>query len=353
MNNKLTLQQRIFVIEKINEYGNANRVREDWRAEYVDVNPPHRDTIYHLRNRFHETGTVADLPRSGRPRSVRTQEVADEVAAAVTQSPQKSAVRLSAELDISRTSLRRILKESGYKMYHPKLIHGLLEDDSDRRLQMCEQFINQHDNDPALFNKIMWSDEASFKISGMINRHNCVIYATENPHLTFEKQLNQPGITVWGALSADGLMGPYFFQDTVNSDRYYQMLNEYVFPQLRNRPDFNTLMFMQDGAPPHFARRVRDLLDTLPAGWIGRRGTVEWAPRSCDLTPMDFSVWGMMKDPVYKTKPRTLDELKAAITNEFHTINGNKALCRKICNSVRSRMEACVAQEGLQFEQFL
>ena len=41
-----------------------------------------------------------------------------------------------------------------------------------------------------LFNKIMWSDESSFKLNGMINGHSCVIYATENPHLTYEKQLN-------------------------------------------------------------------------------------------------------------------------------------------------------------------
>jgi len=86
MNNKLTIQQRVFVIEKINEYGNANRVREEWINEFGnDVKPPHRDTIYQLRNRFHETGTVSDLPRSGRPRSLRTLKMGDKVAAAVTK----------------------------------------------------------------------------------------------------------------------------------------------------------------------------------------------------------------------------------------------------------------------------
>ena len=46
-------------------------------------------------------------------------------------------------------------------------------------------------------------------------------------------------------------------------------------------------------------KKVRDLLDTLPAGWIGRREFIDWAPRSCDLTPMDFSIWGMVKDKVF------------------------------------------------------
>ena len=59
---KLTLHQRIFVIEKYFQYGNAQRVREEWINEYGDeIKPPHRDTIYHLRDRFCQNGTVADL----------------------------------------------------------------------------------------------------------------------------------------------------------------------------------------------------------------------------------------------------------------------------------------------------
>ena len=65
-----------------------------------------------------------------------------DVSSAIAQSPQKSAARLSAEHDILRSSLRKILQENGYKVNHPKLIYGLLEDDADRRLQMCELFIS-------------------------------------------------------------------------------------------------------------------------------------------------------------------------------------------------------------------
>ena len=56
-----------------------------------------------------------------------------------------------------------VLQENGYKIYHSKLIHGLLEDDADRRQQMCELFISQFKDDSKLFNK-MWCDEASFKL---------------------------------------------------------------------------------------------------------------------------------------------------------------------------------------------
>lgn len=116
--NKLTLHQRIFVIEKYFQCGSAQRVREEWIIEYGDeINPPHRDTIYYLCFRFHQNETVVDLPRSGRPLSVRTQAMADYVPFGIEQSLQKSAVQLSVELDILRSSLWRISVENGYKAY--------------------------------------------------------------------------------------------------------------------------------------------------------------------------------------------------------------------------------------------
>ena len=46
---------------------------------------------------------------------------------------------------------------------------------------------------------------------------------------------------------------------------------------------------MLDGVPPHYANSARNLVNTLPDGWIGRRGTIEWAPRSPEFTSKVFS----------------------------------------------------------------
>jgi hypothetical protein len=60
----------------------------------------------------------------------------------------------------------------------------------------------------------------------------------------------------------------------------------------------------QDGAPPHYHRHVRAYLyDTLPGRWIGRRGAIGYSPRSPDLTPLLFYLWGTLKDEVYRQKP--------------------------------------------------
>ena len=58
-------------------------------------------------------------------------------------SPKKSARRASAELPIPRISLQRLMHKLKLKPYRPQLVHGLLEDDPDRRLQFCKMMRNQ------------------------------------------------------------------------------------------------------------------------------------------------------------------------------------------------------------------
>ncbi|GFV65613.1 putative transposable element [Trichonephila clavipes] len=71
------------------------------------------------------------------------------------------------------------------------------------------------------------------------------------------------------------------------------------------------LWFQQDGATYHTARATMDLLkDTFGDSLISRFGPVKWPPRSCDLTPLDYFLWGYEKSLVYADKPQTFDHLE-------------------------------------------
>ncbi|GFW03478.1 uncharacterized protein TNCV_3019901 [Trichonephila clavipes] len=75
---------------------------------------------------------------------------------------------------------------------------------------------------------------------------------------------------------------------TVNGDRYRAMITNFFIPELNNH-DVQELWFQQDGATCHTARATIDLLkDTLGDRLISRFGPVNWPPRSCDLTPLDY-----------------------------------------------------------------
>ena len=70
--------------------------------------------------------------------------------------------------------------------------------------------LNEEKQGNGIIDEITWSDKAHFKLSGVVNWHNCVYYSRENPHVTKEEQLNQPGIRVWVGLSYNGVLGPIF-----------------------------------------------------------------------------------------------------------------------------------------------
>jgi hypothetical protein len=49
------------------------------------------------------------------------------------------------------------------------------------------------------------------------------------------------------------------------------------------------MWYMHDGAPAHFSRDVRDVLNnTYDDRRIGREGPTAWPPRSPDLNPLEF-----------------------------------------------------------------
>ncbi|GFV50437.1 uncharacterized protein TNCV_626801 [Trichonephila clavipes] len=90
------------------------------------------------------------------------------------------------------------------------------------------------------------------------------------------------------------------------------MITNFFTPELNNH-DVQELWFQQDGATCHTARATIDLLkDTLDDRLISRFGPVNWPPRSCDLTPLDYFLWGYVKSLVYADKPQTLDHLESS-----------------------------------------
>ena len=56
------------------------------------------------------------------------------------------------------------------------------------------------------------------------------------------------------------------------------------------------------------------------------RADVIWPPRSCDLTPLDYYLWGAVKHKCYADKPKTInavkDNIREAIKEiQLHTID--------------------------------
>ncbi|GFU92366.1 uncharacterized protein TNCV_823921 [Trichonephila clavipes] len=91
------------------------------------------------------------------------------------------------------------------------------------------------------------------------------------------------------------------------------MITNFFIPELNNH-DVQELWFQQEGATCHTDRATIVLLkDTFGDRLISRFGPVNWPPRSCDLSPLDYFLWGYVKSLVYADKPQTLDHLEDKI----------------------------------------
>lgn len=342
-----SIKERIYLVKQYYSLRYSILVQRKWRTD-METDPPQRETINKLIKKFESTGSVKNDNRNkGRRKSATNFENVERVKNVIDERPKSSTRRVSAELNLSQSSTCRILKhELKMKPYRPRLIHQLLEDDFDRRLEFCQQFLEMVDSEPDL--TIWWSDESTFKLNGEVNRHNCVYWSAVNPHASNEMSIKSPGLCVWAAISRKGVIGPYFFDGSVTGDKYHQMLENFFYPQLmiKNGEDD---YFMQDGAPPHYANVVRHWLNIkFPGRWIGRRGAVDWPPRSPDLTPADFFLWGHLKNEVYSQPSHNLEELKLRIEHKFAELNID--FVKDACSSVAKRCKTCIEAKGEQFE---
>jgi len=83
--------------------------------------------------------------------------------------------------------------------------------------------------------------------------------------------------------------------------------------------------------------------------WKSRRHQLSlWPPNSPDLNPVDYKVWGVLQERVYKTSIKDIDELRRRIAEEWDKLE--QRIIDKAVGEWRKRLRTCVAAGGGQFE---
>lgn len=155
------------------------------------------------------------------------------------------------------------------------------------------------------------------------------------------------------------IIGPFFFDTTVNGERYKFLLENMVLPKINTYDELGVgghLYFQQDGAPPHYTLAVREVLNVnFPNRWIGRNGPINWPAYSPDLNPLDFSIWGYLKHAVYSNNILSLEHLKQLIVEKIETLSEDfeEDFLLNVCDHFKERVEICAQQEGRHVEHLL
>lgn len=335
---------------------NSREAARIYRERFPDRVTPSHMTFLRVEAKMRTGQFPSSSKHAQHLAPVRTEEMQINVLAYSGINPHTSVRILADEVGTSKSTVHRILQS--YK-YHPFKIHLLQElrpADYERRLEFIAIMQVILHEDPDIVNKIMWTDESRFHNNGVINRHNSHYWASENPHWVRETHFQTVwGINVWCGLFNGRIIGPYFFEGTLTGERYLEFLQRDI-PELMAaipRAERDTMWWQQDGAPAHNARIVTDHLNNvLPDRWIGTTGSIRWPPRSPDLSPLDYFLWGYLKAVVYNTPPRTLEDLKNKIRQACNDITIDMIRNSNSRELIR-RFEACVMSTGGHFEQYL
>ena len=84
----------------------------------------------------------------------------------------------------------------------------------------------------------------------------------------------------------------------------------FLFTKIEEEDNGN-IWLQQDGGTCHTTEATLDVLRPVFIDRIiSHRADVVWPPRTWDLTPLDYYLWGAVKDKYYADKPESLDALK-------------------------------------------
>lgn len=342
---RLSVSERVEIVELFFENGrSAKEVQRKWSNKYGRHSRiPARKTINDIVSRFHETGSVNDRSRPGRPSNEDAVEAVGEL---IQDNPSSSMRQIAKQIGHSTSFVhnvcRRMLKLYPYRI---QLHHALQPTDHALRVSFCEWIREKVSVDEDFLSNVYFSDEAHFWLNGYVNSQNYRIWGTENPHQSVPKTLHSERLTIWVAVSEKRLVGPFYRTGNIDQVVYRSIILDDFVPALTEaNVDLSSVWFQQDNATPHTANATLALLNSLFGPRVISRDP-RWPPRSPDLSPNDFWLFGHLKDVVYREGvPASLDILKARIESAINDITAD--VLRRVIVSFDERVDACLQMNG-------
>ena len=101
----------------------------------------------------------------------------------------------------------------------------------------------------------------------------------------------------------------------VNGAYYRDNLHaQKLLPDLFRLSQGGFFVFQQDGAPVHRARDSDAFLEQRVPDFIS---PTLWPPNSPDLNPIDYSIWSVLQEKVYRSTIANVDELETRMIDNW------------------------------------
>lgn len=188
----------------------------------------------------------------------------------------------------------------------------------------------------------------------MTNKQDSRYWAQANPLYTVSlNNQNRSSLNVWAGIVGDRVVGPYIYEQNMDAAFLIHIIrNELRYLLINNPILLRNMWWQMDGAGPHNTLLVAEALAEVFADRIisnRNRNEQHWPPRSPDLTPIDFFVWGRVKELVYGNgTPRTLEELRHRIGEAFQQITHGEL--QAVRRNIELRYNTLIDHNGFHIE---
>ena len=287
-----------------------------------------KESAANIIEKYQETKSVKDRPRSGRKRKLSASQRKEVVRMAKRK---KTAPQISRALDnkvVDRT-IQRTLKEEGFFYGKIKKIEKLTKAQKAHRVEYCKEMKGYN------WNTVLFSDEKTFQLGAGPD------YAWQKPgnRLTREVVNHAPKLHVWGAIGAHVKAKLYFFQENLNSELYRTILGKKLAEKALTYSNkcpkhlVGNWQFLQDNSAVHKAKKSMKFLSEL----VGNR-IIDHPAKSPDLNPME-DMWSYLDWKVKNAKITTIRALKIVLQREWNDLPCTKI--RKSVDSMERRTKEC------------
>ncbi|XP_023313016.1 uncharacterized protein LOC111693108 [Anoplophora glabripennis] len=203
-------------------YAQENYCGRHAAARYLELYPnnrqPNHKLFKTLYDRLGETGSFRPKRDVGRPK-VLAAEQEEDVLVRIAENTQTSTRRISSATGVSQPSVFRILHKEKLYPYHFRPVQQLMPQDPPGRFRFAQFLRRQQNADPTFYNKILFTDEATFTRRGVFNWRNSHSWELENPHLPREQHFQHEfSINIWCGILSDNILGPFVLPRPLNGE---------------------------------------------------------------------------------------------------------------------------------------